>query len=112
MGVTKWCEKKSSLIKQNSDLKKKIPDVRKKWKANVLNLDLGQKMANSHKASRARPQEVNSFPGTTSRCAKESSLSWLESELKNKSVKYEKSEEITFKITVIYFLIACLCHWR
>ena len=48
---------------------------------------------------RARAIVCNFFLVTTKRCAKESSLSWQKSELKYKSMKYEKSEKQTSEIS-------------
>ena len=43
---------------------------------------------------------------TTKRCAKENSLSWPEAEMKNKSMKYAKSEN-----TAVFRLILQLPRW-
>ena len=67
-------------------------------KNHVWNLVLVQKITNSNFIKCViAPQELF-FRDTIKRCAKESSSSRSESELKSKSLKYEKSEKLTFEI--------------
>ena len=40
------------------------------------------------------------FFDTTKRCAKERFLSWSESDLKTKSLKYEENEKLAFEISI------------
>ena len=71
---------------------KLVSDVRKKWKTNVWNLDSAEKNYNFFF------QKVLACPGgdiflvSSKICANECSPSWLESDLKQKSQKYEKSK--------------------
>ena len=71
------------LVSRNWDLRK-VCDVRKKWKTNILNLDFGQKMASLFYFACSCPNTLF-FLFTTKSCANESSSSWSKSELKKKS---------------------------
>ena len=65
-------------------VEKQLCEAQKKWKTNVWNLVQGRKMA---KSACLRQEEVFFFLGTVKRRAKESYLSCLESDLKNKFLK-------------------------
>ena len=49
---------------------------------------------------RACAKGDNFFLGIITRCKGESSPSWSDSELKNKSLKFERSEKLMFKIPI------------
>ena len=46
------------------------------------------------------PEEFD-FLITTKRCAKQSTLCWSTSNLKNKSLEYKKSEKLTFEVSIL-----------
>ena len=114
LGTTKMYAKKSSSIWPESELKNKS-EARRKWETNVLNLDLGHKMASSFLFCALAPLEVKFLMGTIKRCAKMISLSCLESNLWKKVSEAQKSEKPTLWILIwvkklqnIYFLNKCL----
>ena len=70
---------------------KEVSEVRKKGKTNVLNLDSGEEITIFiFKKCLLVPEEAIFL--ATKTCTNECSSSWSESDLKNKSLKYEKSK--------------------
>ena len=73
---------------------------KKNLKLNVWSLKLSQKIKNLFSGKRQDRALGGIFSGYYQRYTKKSSPSWQESDLKNKSLKYEKSEKQTFEISI------------
>ena len=77
--------------------KNKVFEVWKKWR--TLKYHIGSKMT-KYFFQKLRLRASVSFFITNKSCEKESSLNWLESQWKKKSLRYEGSEELTFEISI------------
>ena len=82
---------------------KKISEARKKWGANLRNTDVGQNMECLYiffKNCVLALMEVNLLMATIKNCTNKCYLTKSESNLKNKFLKYEKSEKLTFEFLI------------
>ena len=78
-----------------------MSEVQKKWKTNVWNPDLGEKMQKKIKEMFACSRVEKIFVLVTRKsCAKEIYSVWWKSDLKNKSPKYENKEKLRFEYSI------------